>query len=150
MADFLLEPFEFEGQSIRYEVSADEPHSRIFAGIAARGAMHDPDVAADIKRDHGPNGDYQAVFDTLTQEFQQTYLFGDIHEFFFEQARQYLREYPESGIADVIEFASNNRPRLDVSDFSPQPAAARKTDAARAKAKRKQKAAHRSRMRNKR
>ncbi len=157
VSDFKLEPFEFKGQHIEFSAGADDPHSRVFAAIAARGTMLDPDVAADIERDHGPEGDYQAVFLSIVSEYQQAYLMGgQSPDWFFGQVRTYHEAYPTEGLLEMVEFASANRPVPMGMPFSMGgdlgPAARR--SGARAvdkdKAKKKQKAAHKARMKNKR
>lgn len=147
MSEFQLVPFDFGGKSIVFTAGADEPHSRVFAAIAARNTMRDPDVAEDILRDHGPDGDYQEVFSSIVNEYQQAYLLGfQPPEWFFTQARAYAAEHPTDGLLEVISFAEANRPTM----AGPSERATRTRTVDRDKEKRKKKAAHKAKMRNKR
>lgn len=166
MDDFQLAPFQFSAQPIEFFASAEESHSRVFAAIVARNTMLDPDVAKDILRDHGPDGDYQVVFDQIVQEYQQAYLFGTHPpEFFHRHALAYDSEHPTEGLREMVEFAAKNppgKPEMFGGSNMPfqmpglgfdagQPARgpnARSVD--KDKEKRKKKAAHKAKMRNRR
>lgn len=155
MSVFQLEPFQFDGQPITCEFAEGESYSRVFAAIAARYAMLDPEVAADIRADVQGPGSYQAVFHEIMLEFQQMYLFGGTSpDWFFAQVRAYETSYPNPALRQMVDFAEANPPRVEFdADFeqqfrAPNPRAAEQKAAH--KAKRKKKIAQKSRQRNRR
>jgi hypothetical protein len=155
MNDFQLAPFNIGGETIEFVVRGDEPHSRVFAAIAARNAMNDPDVAADILRDHAATGNYLSVFKSMLEELQQSYLFGmQPVEWFLGEARKYNEAYPNEELLKMVEFVRTNPP--SVSDMQTSGmgsglgmSGARTRVVDKDKEKRRKKAAHKAKMKNK-
>ena len=151
MSVFQLEPFQFDGQPITYEFAEGESYSRVFAAIAARYAMLDPEVAADIRADVSGECSYQAVFHEILLEFQQMYLFGGTSpDWFFAQVRAYEVSYPNPALRQMVDFAEANPPKVEFdADFEKHFLNPRRSEAEK-KAKRKKKIAQKSRQRNRR
>ncbi len=151
MKPFMLS-FEFSGVLIERVVPYEEPASVIFSYIAARNTMLDPGVAKDIVADNGINADFNSIFNEIAQEYQKMYLFGGIPMVhFYDQARRYACENEGNEyLLEVIKFSEENPPLIDYDGFDNKNNAACRSKTKKDKEKQKKKAAHKSKMRNRR
>ncbi|MBI2275730.1 MAG: hypothetical protein HYU74_00115 [Dechloromonas sp.] len=102
---FVLQPFEIEGQRLEFTIPYAAPHSELLTAIVARQDIEDDPTEA-LKEG------LVLSFENLRKQLQPIFLMGshETQEMMLTVVDGYLEQYPDERVSDFVDFVRKNRP----------------------------------------